>query len=342
MKVVKSRAPFRIGLAGGGTDVSPYSERYGGIVLNTTISLYAKTTLIPQEKNIIFENAETGEIRTFEIAAILPTEKDIILQIGAYNHIIRQFNIAPFGFRMVNEMDVQTGSGLGTSSTILVSILAAFNRLLNLDLGKRELAEMAVKIERQELKMAGGKQDQYAATYGGTNFLTFTKEGKVDVETVELSSGTKNELEFNLILFYNEQRRDSSKIIEAQMLNIESNKEESIQATHEIKDEAIHLKEELAKNQLNAIGEILNKSWENKKKMARGITNQTIDLIYNTAMENGAEGGKISGAGGGGFILFYVESAKKNQVIQALQTFNGNIIPFRLVDEGVQSWVVEE
>jgi D-glycero-alpha-D-manno-heptose-7-phosphate kinase len=342
MKVVKSRAPFRIGLAGGGTDVSPYSERYGGNVLNTTISLFAKTTIIPGEDKITFENAETGDVRTFEISKQLPLEKDIILQIGAYNHFIREYQIESFGFKMINEMDVQTGSGLGTSSTILVSIIAAFNELLELKLSQQEIAKKAVVIERKELNMAGGKQDQYAASFGGTNFLSFTTKGEVLIEPIELSTSCKNELEFNLILFYNEQKRDSAIIIETQMQNVESNNEDSILATHEIKKEALDLLEQLKSNSLSAIGDILNRSWENKKKMAHGITNQTIDLIHNTAMSAGAKGGKISGAGGGGFILFYVDSTKKNQVIQALQTFNGKIIPFKLVDEGVQSWVVEE
>jgi len=342
MKVVKSRAPFRIGLAGGGSDVSPYSDLFGGCVLNTTVSLYAKTTLIENEQNIIFENIEDNSRFEFEIQSELPINKAIALQIGAYNHIIQSFGIAPFGFHMINQMDVPTGSGLGTSSTILVSVLAAFNELLQLNLSSIELAERAVIIEREELKMAGGKQDQYAASLGGTNFLTFEQNGTVKAEKVELSHECKNELSFNLVLFFNEQKRDSSSIIEAQMKNVQNNQKDSIEATHLVKQEALLLKNTLEKGNLKPIGDILNRNWENKQKMADGITNETINLIYQTAMKAGASGGKISGAGGGGFILFYVESQHKNKMIQALKNFKGDIIPFNLVDEGAESWVVEE
>lgn len=342
MKVVKSRAPFRIGLAGGGSDVSPYSERYDGCVLNTTISLYAKTTLIPNDNKIVFENIEDNSYFAFDISNQLPHQKSILLQIGAYNHLIQQCGISPFGFHMINQMDVRTGSGLGTSSTILVSILAAYNEYLQLNWSTTMIAEKAVIIERQELKMAGGKQDQYAAALGGTNFLTFEKDHQVTVSPVKLSNAVKHELEFNLILFYNEQRRDSSEIIKAQMNNVANNQTKSIEATHLIKEEAIHLKKTLEAGSLKPIGDILNKNWENKQKMAEGITNETINMIYKAAMEAGASGGKISGAGGGGFMLFYVESQHRNKLMHTLNNFKGTVIPFNLVDEGAESWVVEE
>lgn len=338
--VIKSKAPFRIGLAGGGSDVSPYSDLYGGAVLNTTINLYAKSTIIPRNDNhIVFENKESGKTFEFETASELPLNGIIDLQIGVYNHIAQYFSKKPLAFTLTTEMDVPTGSGLGTSSTLVVAVLGAFLKWLKINLSPAEIAQLAFKIEREELKMAGGKQDQYAAAFGGINFLTFGKT--VEVEKLQLSQEVLNDLQENLILFHNKSERKSSEIIEEQMKNIQNQNENSILATHNVREEAFIMKAALQSGNLAEIGHILNRGWKFKKQLARGITNQTIDEIYETALFAGALGGKISGAGGGGFMLFYVPAWQKEKVISALQKLGGNSVPYKMVDTGLSAWIEE-
>jgi D-glycero-alpha-D-manno-heptose-7-phosphate kinase len=204
--IIRSKAPFRIGLAGGGSDVSPYSDIYGGAVLNAAISLYAKTTIIPTRDNqIIFESVDKHFKFQFDSLASLEIKEEIALQIGVYNHMVKHYSKRPLSFKMITEMDVPTGSGLGTSSTLVVSIIGAFCRWLKINLSPTEIAQKAFQIERIELGMAGGKQDQYAAALGGFNFLEFGEE--VSIEHLTIVHELSNELEFNLILYYNKVKR---------------------------------------------------------------------------------------------------------------------------------------
>lgn len=338
--IIRSKAPFRIGLAGGGSDVSPYSDIYGGAVINTTISLYAKTTIIPTEDGkISFETVDKNQKFKFKSAEELEVIESIALQIGVYNHIVATYTQKPLSFKMITEMDVPTGSGLGTSSTLVVSILGAFHEWLGVKLTKAQVAQEAVLIEREQLKMAGGKQDQYASALGGFNFLSFGKD--VTIESLEIPAQYVNELEFNLILYYNNVKRESAKIIERQMRNIKDKKPLSIEATHRVKAEAFQMKKQLCAGELKEIGTILNRSWENKKQMAEGITTEEIDLAYKTAMEAGALGGKISGAGGGGFMFFYTESEDRASVAEALTALGGEIIHYHFVSKGLESWTIQ-
>ncbi|MEO9532903.1 MAG: hypothetical protein ABJG68_15230 [Crocinitomicaceae bacterium] len=338
--IIRSKAPFRIGLAGGGSDVSPYSDIYGGAVLNTAISLYAKTTIIPtDDQQITFESIDKHFKFQFESTTTLPLKEEVILQIGVYNHFVKHYTKQPLAFKMITEMDVPTGSGLGTSSTLVVSIIGAFCEWLNISLSPKEIAQKAFEIEREELGMAGGKQDQYAAALGGFNFLLF--ENQVKDEPLTVSHELINELEFNLILYYNKVKRESAKIIEAQMRNVKEKKTPSIEATHLVKKEAFFMKDELLAGRSSEIGAILNRSWENKKRMADGITNADIDKAYEAAMQAGALGGKISGAGGGGFMLFYTESENRSEVTDALTNLGGEIIHFQFVSQGLESWTIK-
>ena len=198
-----SKAPFRIGLAGGGTDVSPFSDIYGGNVLNTTINLYATSILIPRNDGKIIINARNNNIKVeLKSAEFLETIEDLSLQIGVYNHIVKNFTKKPLSFELITTIDVPTGSGLGTSSTILISVLGAFMEWLKLPLGEYEIAQIAVNIERNELNMAGGKQDQYAATFGGFNFMEFSKENRVIVNPLRLKNSIIRDLNSHLLLFY--------------------------------------------------------------------------------------------------------------------------------------------
>ena len=220
--IIRSKAPFRLGLAGGGTDVSPYSDQFGGAILNATINLYARTTiqpLDPTENRISFNNIDIDKSYEFEALVELPLNGEIDLQIGVYNRVIKDFNNGePLSFIMTTSMDVPTGSGLGTSSTLVVSILGAFVEWLRLPLGEYDIAKLAYDIERDDLKMAGGKQDQYAATFGGVNFMEFYGD-RVVVNPLRIKKSFLNELAFDLILYYTKTSRESAKIIEKQIEN---------------------------------------------------------------------------------------------------------------------------
>lgn len=337
----RSKAPFRIGLAGGGTDVSPYSDMFGGASLNATISLYAYTTLIPRtDGKIIFRAEDRGEELIFDSANELPVTGTLDLQVGVYNRIVKEFKKSGLSFEIITSMDVASGSGLGTSSTLVTSIIGAFVEWFKLPLGEYDIAQLAYDIERVDLNMAGGKQDQYAATFGGLNFMEFNGGNKVIVNPLRIREELLNELQFNLILYYTETSRESSKIIKTQAGNAQAQKKKPVQAMHVVKEQAFLMKEALLKGELHKIGEILAISWENKKQMAKGISNPLIDDIYSSAINAGATGGKISGAGGGGFMIFYADEANRTSVIEAITQFGGRVKHYEFSKQGLTTWTV--
>lgn len=337
--IIRSKAPLRLGLAGGGTDVSPYSDLYGGAILNATISMYAYATIIPRDDGkIIFRAIDKNEVYEFEPTEFIPLNGELNLLRGIYNRIVKDYSKKPLSFELSTFVDAPPGSGLGTSSTLVVAILGAFAEWLNLPLGEYDLARLAYDIERVDLGMAGGKQDQYAATFGGVNFMEFYKDDKVIVNPLRIRSNYLNELAFNLVLYYTETSRYSSQIIEKQSQNIVNNEMRSLEATHKLKEQSILMKEALLKGELNKVGEILDFGWENKKLLADGITNPEIERIYKIAKKNGASGGKVSGAGGGGFMIFYCPDNKRAQVVQALEKHGGKVKRYEFVTQGLSSW----
>ncbi|MEW6774149.1 MAG: dehydrogenase [Bacteroidota bacterium] len=341
--LIRSKAPLRIGLAGGGTDVSPYSDIFGGAVLNATINLYAVTTIQPTNNNLIeIELGNYNISKQFSSAEQLEVEQPFELVIGVYNYIIKKFQLKPLSFKLHTYIEVPQGSGLGTSSTLVVSILGAFAEWLKLPLGKYDIAHMAYEIERIDLKMAGGKQDQYAATFGGINFMEFFSNDKVIVNPLDIKPNIKRELEHCLLLYFTDTQRMSSEIIKEQIQNVEKQKQSSIEAMHHLKEQAIILKDILLKEELNKLGEILHFGWLNKKQMANNISNSHIDKIYEAALNAGATGGKISGAGGGGFMFFYCPENSKLKVAEALLKFGGKIQPFQFTSEGLITWELEQ
>jgi len=337
--IIRSRAPLRLGLAGGGTDVSPYSDIYGGGVLNATITMYAYATIEPRDDGkIVFNSIDRGEKIEYEAEEKLDIDGKLDLLKGVYNRIVKDFKKKPLSFELTTYVDAPPGSGLGSSSTLVVAIIGAFAEWLKLPLGEYDIAHLAFEIERKDLKMAGGKQDQYAATFGGFNFMEFYDNDKVIVNPLRIKSEIINELQFNLLLYYTGTSRLSSKIIEAQVKNVSGKKEKPIEAMHKLKEQAIMMKEAILKGKLNEIGEILDFGWQYKKQMAEGITNPVIDEIYETAKKAGAIGGKISGAGGGGFMMFYCPGNTRYKVIEALRKFGGEFRRFQFTKYGLETW----
>lgn len=336
--MIRSKAPLRLGLAGGGTDVSPYSDLYGGAILNATVNMYAYTTIEPTtDGKIVFEYPEKYFYSEFDSVEEIVPEGDFILHKGIYNRIVKDFSHKPLSFRMSTFVDAPAGSGLGTSSTLVVSILGAFVEWLKLPLGEYDIAKLAYEIERVDLNMAGGKQDQYAATFGGINFMEFFGDNVI-VNPLRIRHRITDELAHNLVLYYTETSRLSSKIIEAQTQNVKANNQQSIEAMHKLKEQSVMMKEALLKGEINKIGSILDFGWKYKKKMASGITNPLLDDIYAAAIEAGATGGKVSGAGGGGFMFFYCPGVNRYQVIDALKRFGGQAKRYEFTDEGLKTW----
>lgn len=340
--IIRSKAPLRIGLAGGGTDVSPYSDIYGGAILNATIDLYAYASLepLPGENKIEFIIDGTDKKLTAVSQKELPLTEGFELFIGVYNRIIKQFNLESLSFRLTSYIEAPQGSGLGTSSTLVVSLLGAFVEWLHLPLGKYDIAHLAYDIERVDLKMAGGKQDQYAATFGGINYMEFLAGDRVIVNPLQLKQEVGYELEMNLLLYFTATQRLSATIISEQVKNVNEKNTKSIDAMHNLKEQAQQMKEALLRGDLSRIGEILHFGWQNKKQMANSISNSLIDSIYQVALDNGAIGGKISGAGGGGFMFFHCPGTTKIKVATAIEKLGGKVQPFKFTQQGLTTWTI--
>jgi D-glycero-alpha-D-manno-heptose-7-phosphate kinase len=339
--IYRSKAPLRIGLAGGGTDVSPYCDLYGGAILNATVSLYAYANIEPIDENaIILHAVDRKEEERFEWADQLPINGKLDLLKGVYNSVQKKYGVPLSGFRLSTSVDAPAGSGLGTSSTLVVAVIGVFAEMLRLPLGEYDIAHLAYEIERNELSMAGGRQDQYAATFGGVNFMEFFADDKVIVNPLRIKQQYLFELENNLLLYYTSTSRESAKIIEKQKLNVTEKKDKSIEAMHQLKQQAQMMKEALLKGRVHEIGDILDFGFRQKKEMAEGISNPLMEDIYSAAKSAGATGGKISGAGGGGFMIFYCPGNTKYTVKEALGNFGGQCRNYQFVDHGLTSWTI--
>lgn len=337
--VFRSKAPLRIGLAGGGTDVSPYSDIYGGAILNATISLYATAHLqILNSPQVILVAADRKEKETYPFESTLPLTGKLDLLKGVFNRIQKDHGIPVPGLKLTTNVDAPAGSGLGTSSTLVVAVIGAFTEMLGLPLGEYDIAQYAYEIERNDLQLAGGKQDQYAATFGGFNFMEFYANDKVIVNPLRIKPEYLHELENNLVLYYTDTTRESASIIMEQQKNVADSNQQSIEAMHQLKEQSRMMKEALLQGRLHEIGEILDFGFRQKKLMARNISNSRIDEIYDAALRAGALGGKISGAGGGGFMIFYCPGTTRYDVIETLVTFGGEVKQFNFSKYGLTTW----
>ena len=341
-KVFRARAPLRLGLAGGGTDVSPYSDMHGGCVLNATIDLYAQAIIAPRDDGqICFRATDRGEEVLLGSDDIAQDVAPLRLHRGIHRRIVQQFNAGkPLSCTLTTYADAPAGSGLGTSSTMVVAILQAYTEWLKLGLGEYELARLAFEIEREELGLSGGKQDQYAAAFGGFNFIEFGAQGRVLVNPLRIKEWVVNELEASTVLYYTGQSRESAAIIQKQIDNTHNANTRSIEAMHALKQDAVSMKEAILRGDLPTFASILGRSWAAKKQMAQGISNAMIDSVYEQALASGAVSGKISGAGGGGFMMFFVPPEHRMQLIDCLTRLDGRVMNFHFTPMGAQSWTL--
>lgn len=338
--ITRARAPLRLGLAGGGTDVSPFCDLHGGYVLNATIDRYAYATIRPLDEPVVRLIAtDQQESCELPLAVSYPLEGPLKLLRAVYNTIVREFNEnQPIALELRTFCDAPIGSGLGSSSTLVVAMLRAFAELLNIPLDDYALAHLAFRVERQECQLQGGRQDQYAATFGGFNFMEFYADNRAVINQLRIKNWIINELEASLVLFYTGVSRESAKIIADQSAGVSANSEIALQAMQGLKEEAARMKECLLRGDFSGIIDSMRMGWENKKRSAKMVSNPLIDEIYECTLGAGAHAGKISGAGGGGFMMFFVPPERRMDVIRKLDSFDGIVSNCHFTKYGTQGW----
>ncbi len=335
--VIRSQTPLRLGLAGGGTDINLYCDKYTGYVLNTTISLYIHCTLIERDdETIIFDSPDTNSYAKYQSSSHLQNDGNLDIFKAIYNRIVRDFTHKPLSFSLHTYSDVPSGSGLGGSSTLVVGVIKAFVEWLNLPLGEYEIAKLAYEIEREDMGIVGGAQDQYAATFGGFNFMEFYDQKRVIVNPLRIKNWIASELEARVVLYFTNITREAKDIEEHKKGRLGDQK--SLEAMHAIKQDAVAMKEALFKADFDTMAQILGKSWQSKKIISEIVSNDELERIYNLAMANGAYSGKTSGAGAGGFMFFLVDPIKKYQLIKLLNQEQGYVQDFSFTKEGAKSW----
>ena len=337
--IIRSKAPLRLGLAGGGSDVSPYSDLYGGNVLNATVNLAAYCTIEPLPKPVMRVCAADAGIREEIPLGTGPVNSGAFLIDGVYSRVLRDFGPVPSpGFAITTYNDAPAGSGLGTSSAMVVCILKCFAEWMGIPLGNYELARLAYEIERKDLLLSGGKQDQYAAAFGGFNFMEFLPSDLVIVNPLRVKDWIIEELEASLLLYFTGRSREGAAIIEKQQEATRAGRTEALEAMHRIKQSAVDMKLALLQGDMKAFATILGQAWEDKKKMADTISNPVIQEAFDVAMKAGAISGKVSGAGGGGFLMLMVPPERKFAVREAMQALPGKVVPFQFTDKGAVAW----
>jgi D-glycero-alpha-D-manno-heptose-7-phosphate kinase len=337
---IRARAPLRLGLAGGGTDVSPYCDLYGGAVLNATIDRFAHCTIEPRaDGKVSFEALDLGVRECLAAVPVLAPEGPLQLHKSVYNRIVRDYSAGkPLSFALTSWSDAPPGSGLGASSTLVVAMVAAFAEWLRLPLGEYDIAHCAFVVERLDLGLAGGKQDQYAAAFGGVNLIEFYAEDRVIVNPLRVKDWILHELEESLVLYFTGVSRESARIIDEQIRNTQAGATPSVEAMHAMKADVGLMKEAVLLGEMRRFAEILGSSWQAKKRMARGISNDHIDQVARRALEAGAVAGKVSGAGGGGYMMFVVPPRRRHALIEELGRNGGSVMDFHFTREGVTAW----
>ena len=339
LATVRARAPLRLGFAGGGTDLSPYCDEFGGAVINFTINRFAFAFVsLRRDRKIVFRAQDQRYEETFEDPSELENAK-LPLHRGVYQRMVRQFNGGDdLGVTITTAVEAPPGSGLGSSSALVVAMVDAFRALLDLPLGQYDVAHLAFEIERVDLGFSGGKQDQYASAFGGTNFMEFLANNRVIVNPLRLSTRVRNELESSIVTCFSGKSRDSATIIDAQRGSMLKHSAQTTDAWHRLKQDAIEMKGAVLHGDIQEVAEILDRSWVSKKQTAISVTNEHLDSLYALAKGNGALAGKVSGAGGGGFMMFIVRPEDRFHLVEALSGAGALAASVVFTDDGCQSW----
>jgi D-glycero-alpha-D-manno-heptose-7-phosphate kinase len=311
-------------------------------VLNASIDLYAYATISPSNDGIVrfISNDQMLDVE-YPARAHIECDGTLDLHKGVYNRVVRQFNgDKPLSLTMTTYSEAPMGSGLGSSSTLVVAMLNAYVEWMNLALGEYDMAHIAFEIERVELKLNGGKQDQYAAAFGGFNFMEFYAQDRVIVNPLRIKYWVISELEASTVLYFLGVSRESARIIDEQAEAVKSGNEASISAMRDQKRETIAMKESLLKGDLSSFADAMDRSWLLKKQTAKSISNTHIERVYQVAKECGARAGKVSGAGGGGFMMFFIDPSKRFALVKRLGECSGEVVSFSFTKIGTQGWRV--
>jgi D-glycero-alpha-D-manno-heptose-7-phosphate kinase len=332
--VIRAKAPLRISFGGGGTDVPPYPEERGGAVLNATIDKYAYCSLRVRDDNLV--NITSLDYNLVAKYSLADTQQEYDGKLDLVKATLKTLNVQN-GVDLFLHSDAPPGSGLGASSTVTVAMVGAFKRWLNLPYSNYEIAELAYSIERLEAGIKGGRQDQYAASFGGFNFIEFQGRTTI-VNPLRISAEVLNELEYRLVLCYTGMTRLSAGIIDDQVSGFVQKKEEVVRALDETKALAIAMKNALLLGQIDEFGLLMHQAWESKKMFSKRITNPDIDNLYEIARQNGAIGGKLLGAGGGGYLLCLCEFDRRHVLAKKLEEQGAKVVNFAFEFNGLQTW----
>jgi len=345
MSTVFAKAPLRMALAGGGTDLEPYWSKYGGVVLNGTIDQYAYCKIEPcvcnHEKCWSFKSVDLGieERHDFYSTPFMQGEyvnSDLQLLVNTYQYLTNKIDRHPV--KITTYVEAPPGSGLGSSSALVVALVSAIAEYHKIPLGEYDIAEYAVEIERNICNMPGGKQDQFAAAFGGFNFTEFLQDGRTIVNPLRLNYKTQNMMELSTVLYYVGKPRENSRVIENTAKGLVDD-EVVLNATHKIKEACIEYKRSLLTGDMKRISELMETYWRSKLETNPHVASPEILDSYDYALQNGATGAKISGAGGGGHMVLFTEFENRHKLITALKDKGvGRVVPFKFVKHGVDVW----
>lgn len=322
--MIISKTPYRISFFGGGSDYPEWYKKYGGEVISTTINKYVYITVRPLPS--FFDHNYR----------IVYSEQESVSKLSEIKHkpvreIIKYFKIK-YGLEIHYDGDLPAKSGVGSSSAFVVGLVNAINKLKNLDISKFNLAKKSVYLETKILKEVVGSQDQVACAYGGFNNIIFKKDGTFIVKKIKISNQKIHELENNLFLVYSKIQRTAEIVAKSFVQNLTNNKIYEMKKINSLVKDAKYI---LKNQDLDNFGNLLNESWEFKKRLSDIVSNNHLDDLYEYAIKSGASGGKLLGAGGGGFFIFYVKKNKQKIFLNKMK--KSLIIPFKFEKQGSQS-----
>lgn len=336
--IIRAKAPFRVSFGGGGTDMAPFCVDHGGCIISTTIDRHVFITIEPRNDQKIHVNA-------------INFEQEIMFNIGDRNYsedfeifkgVVNVLDVKD-GFNITAYSELPAGSGMGGSSSLSVALIGAFNTYYDLGLDAHKIAQKACDIEREELRQSGGYQDQFAAAYGGFNFMEFTDE--VKAFPIDTTPQMINELQYRLILCYVGGSHFSSDIQDEVLEGYEVEKKSYMESMDDLKNVAHGMRDIVESknlNKLNQFGELLHKGWLAKKSLSDKISNKNIEKFYITSRKSGVIGGKLLGAGGGGHLLLFSHPEQKFTVINELEKIGGKIVNFHFNPKGLEVWKLKE
>ena len=330
---IHARSPLRIDFVGM-TDYVPACRRFGGSIVNATMNKYIYASVRERHDQLIILHAPDREDKRVVVESKEALDPDA--ELGLAQEIVRRFD-PPHGLELTTYSEMPAGAGLGSSSTIATCIIAALDALTGFRLSAYEMAELAYLIERVDLGIAGGRQDQYAAAFGGFNFIEFQKDATI-VNALRVPEAALRELEYRLLLCYLKQTRSSADIITRQRASYVARKRSVVQALDALKASTYEMKRALLLGDIDGFGAILHEAWLAKKRLDAGISTGSVDALYEQARRAGAIGGKMPGAGGGGYFLVLCRADRRHAVARALEAAGGVLVPFAFTHEGVTAW----